>query len=73
MLSVLECYSSLDNWLTANIGERRRRDLAAHLDTKGADVLRYKFRIDRVRWISDQRIPNREDDGFGGWNSILLP
>ena len=70
----IECYSSLDNWLAPTSLKKGEDGIwRAHLDTKGADVLRYKFRIDRARWISDPENPNREDDGFGGWNSILLP
>ena len=31
----------------------------------------YKFVIDRVNWKQDPNNPNRTDDGFGGFNSLL--
>lgn len=31
----------------------------------------YKFVIDRVNWKEDPNNPNRTDDGFGGFNSLL--
>lgn len=31
----------------------------------------YKFVIDRVNWKEDPNNPNRVDDGFGGFNSLL--
>jgi len=31
----------------------------------------YKFVIDRVNWHEDPNNPNRTDDGFGGFNSLL--
>ena len=31
----------------------------------------YKFVIDRVNWKEDPNNPNRLDDGFGGFNSLL--
>jgi glycosidase len=31
----------------------------------------YKFVVDGTRWEPDPVNPNREDDGFGGWNSVI--
>lgn len=31
----------------------------------------YKFVIDRVNWKEDPNNPNRTDDSFGGFNSLL--
>ena len=31
----------------------------------------YKFLIDRVNWREDPNNPNRTDDGYGGFNSII--
>jgi 1,4-alpha-glucan branching enzyme len=31
----------------------------------------YKFVVDRVNWKQDPNNPNRTDDGFGGFNSLL--
>ncbi len=31
----------------------------------------YKFVIDRVNWKEDPNNPNRTDDGYGGFNSLL--
>lgn len=32
----------------------------------------YKFRIDDVNWKEDPNNPQRTDDGFGGFNSLLI-
>ena len=32
----------------------------------------YKFVIDRVTWKSDPNNPERTDDGFGGFNSLIV-
>ena len=32
----------------------------------------YKFVIDRVNWKPDPNNPQRVDDGFGGFNSLLI-
>jgi 1,4-alpha-glucan branching enzyme len=31
----------------------------------------YKFVVDRVNWKQDPNNPNRIDDGYGGFNSLL--
>jgi 1,4-alpha-glucan branching enzyme len=31
----------------------------------------YKFLVDRVNWKEDPNNPNRTDDGFGGFNSLV--
>lgn len=32
----------------------------------------YKFRIDEINWKEDPNNPNRTDDGYGGFNSVLI-
>ena len=32
----------------------------------------YKFVIDRVNWKPDPNNPQRVDDGYGGFNSLLI-
>lgn len=32
----------------------------------------YKFRIDDVNWKEDPNNPQRTDDGYGGFNSLLI-
>jgi predicted alpha/beta superfamily hydrolase len=31
----------------------------------------YKFVVDGTEWTSDPTNPNRESDGYGGWNSVI--
>lgn len=31
----------------------------------------YKFVVDNKRWIPDPKNPNRNPDGFDGWNSVV--
>jgi 1,4-alpha-glucan branching enzyme len=31
----------------------------------------YKFYVDGEKWIPDPGNPERTDDGFGGWNSVI--
>ena len=37
----------------------------------GSGRFQYKFVIDRVNWKEDPNNPNRTDDGFGGFNSLI--
>jgi 1,4-alpha-glucan branching enzyme len=32
----------------------------------------YKFYVDNEKWIPDPGNPTRVDDGFGGWNSVIV-
>ncbi len=32
----------------------------------------YKFKVDETNWKEDPNNPNRTDDGFGGFNSVLI-
>ena len=41
------------------------------LDTPARGTHRYKFLIDRSRWINDPENPLRIEDGFGGFNSLI--
>jgi serine protease AprX len=38
---------------------------------RGRGAYRYKFLIDRTRWIHDPENPLRIEDGFGGFNSLI--
>ena len=42
------------------------------IDCKPAGRYRYKFLIDGNQWTEDSSHALKEDDGFGGFNSILL-
>ncbi len=33
---------------------------------------RYMFVVDGVRWVTDPNAAVREEDGFGGYNSVLI-
>jgi serine protease AprX len=41
------------------------------LDVPGRGTHRYKFLIDRSRWVHDPENPLRIEDGFGGFNSLI--
>ena len=41
------------------------------IDTPKRGSHRYKFLIDRSRWINDPENPLRIEDGFGGFNSLI--
>ena len=41
------------------------------LDVPARGTHRYKFLIDRTRWINDPENPSRIEDGFGGFNSLI--
>lgn len=43
----------------------------AVLDVPAPGTHRYKFLIDRSRWIHDLENPLRIEDGFGGFNSLI--
>ncbi|MBI5835934.1 MAG: glycogen-binding domain-containing protein [Candidatus Eisenbacteria bacterium] len=32
----------------------------------------YKFKVDEVNWKEDPNNPERVDDGYGGFNSLLI-
>jgi serine protease AprX len=41
------------------------------LEVPARGTYRYKFLIDRTRWIHDPENPLRIEDGFGGFNSLI--
>ncbi|MBK9163637.1 MAG: S8 family serine peptidase [Acidobacteria bacterium] len=43
----------------------------ASIPVPTAGRYRYKFLVDGVRWVEDSTHGRKEDDGFGGFNSIL--
>jgi serine protease AprX len=38
---------------------------------RGRGAYRYKFLVDRTRWINDPENPLRIEDGYGGFNSLI--
>jgi 1,4-alpha-glucan branching enzyme len=71
-----------NNWLRGQ-GETARFDLG-RMDDADRDGIwqavvelpsgryQYKFRIDEINWKEDPNNPQRTDDGFGGFNSLLI-
>ncbi len=70
-----------NNWLAGQaqtgtflVGEMKDEDgdgIWTRLEPLPAGRYQYKFVIDRVNWKEDPNNPNRTDDGFGGFNSLL--
>ena len=70
-----------NNWLrgqaqtsTFLVGEMRDDDqdgIWERLEKLPTGRYQYKFVIDRVTWKEDPNNPNRTDDGYGGFNSLL--
>lgn len=70
-----------NNWLAGQaqtgsflVGEMQDQDgdgVWERLEKLPAGRYQYKFVIDRVNWKEDPNNPNRLDDGFGGFNSLL--
>ncbi|HJQ14349.1 MAG TPA: hypothetical protein VJ830_06325, partial [Anaerolineales bacterium] len=64
---------SLNDWQTKD-GEMvqiRPGLWEGNLDVPARGTHRYKFLIDRSRWINDPENPLRIEDGFGGFNSLI--
>ena len=70
-----------NNWLAGQaqtgtflVGEMRDEDgdgIWTRTEPLTAGRYQYKFVIDRVNWKEDPNNPNRTDDGYGGFNSLL--
>ena len=70
-----------NNWLAGQaqtgsflVGEMRDQDgdgVWERLEKLPPGRYQYKFVIDRVNWKEDPNNPNRLDDGYGGFNSLL--
>lgn len=71
-----------NNWL-AGQGQNARYDLGRMSDDDGDGTwqiivdlppgrYQYKYRIDEINWKEDPNNPQRTDDGFGGFNSLLI-
>lgn len=70
-----------NNWLAGQaqtqgylVGEMRDPDgdgVWERVETLPAGRWQYKFVVDRVTWKEDPNNPQRTDDGFGGFNSII--
>ncbi len=70
-----------NNWLNGQaqsgsflIGEMKDPDgdgIWERLEKLPPGRYQYKFVIDRVNWKEDPNNPNRIDDGYGGFNSLL--
>ena len=71
-----------NNWLGGQaqtgsflVGEMRDPDgdgIWERIEALPAGRYQYKFVIDRVNWKPDPNNPQRVDDGFGGFNSLLI-
>jgi len=71
-----------NDWLRGQ-GETARYDLGRMADYDGNGIweivvdlppgrYQYKFRIDEINWKEDPNNPQRTDDGYGGFNSLLV-
>lgn len=70
-----------NNWLAGQaqtgsflVGEMKDSDgdgIWERLERLPPGRYQYKFVIDRVNWKEDPNNPNRTDDGYGGFNSLL--
>lgn len=57
-----------------NVGEMKDPDgdgIWERIEPLPPGRYQYKFVIDKVNWKEDPNNPNRTDDGFGGFNSLL--
>jgi hypothetical protein len=71
-----------NNWLAGQaqtgsflVGEMRDPDgdgVWERIEPLPSGRYQYKFVIDRVNWKFDPNNPQRVDDGFGGFNSLLI-
>ena len=71
-----------NNWLAGQaqtgsflIGEMKDSDgdgIWERIEPLPAGRYQYKFVVDRVNWKPDPNNPQRIDDGFGGFNSLLI-
>lgn len=56
------------------VGEMKDEDgdgIWTRTEKLGPGRYQYKFVIDRVNWKEDPNNPNRTDDSFGGFNSLM--
>ena len=56
------------------VGEMKDEDgdgIWERVEPLGSGRYQYKFVIDKVNWKEDPNNPNRIDDGFGGFNSLI--
>lgn len=56
------------------VGEMKDEDgdgIWTRTERLGSGRYQYKFVIDRVNWKEDPNNPNRTDDGYGGFNSLI--
>ncbi|MAF26880.1 MAG: glycogen-binding domain-containing protein [Gemmatimonadota bacterium] len=71
-----------NNWLSGQ-GETATWDIGMMQDPDGDGVwevvvdlspgrYQYKFRIDETNWKEDPNNPQKVDDGFGGFNSLVI-
>jgi 1,4-alpha-glucan branching enzyme len=70
-----------NNWLAGQaqtgsflVGEMKDDDgdgIWTRTERMGPGRYQYKFVVDRVNWKEDPNNPNRTDDGYGGFNSLL--
>lgn len=71
-----------NDWLRGQ-GQTSRFDLGRMADADGDGIwellvalppgrYEYKYRIDEINWKEDPNNPQKTDDGFGGFNSLLI-
>jgi 1,4-alpha-glucan branching enzyme len=71
-----------NNWLRGQ-GETARYGIGYMDDDDGDGIwetivglppgrYQYKFRIDEINWKEDPNNPQKVDDGYGGFNSLLI-
>jgi hypothetical protein len=71
-----------NDWLRGQ-GENARYDLGRMDDPDGDGIwtivvdlapgrYQYKFRVDETNWKEDPNNPQKVDDGYGGFNSLLV-
>ena len=56
------------------VGEMKDEDgdgIWERTEPLGSGRYQYKFLVDKVNWKEDPNNPNRIDDGYGGFNSLI--
>jgi 1,4-alpha-glucan branching enzyme len=61
-----------NDWQTAELLRCNDGIWEAAIDCRPAGTYRYKFLVDGARWAEDPSHGLKEEDGFGGFNSVLL-
>jgi serine protease AprX len=62
----------LTDWKPASLRQCSNGIWEVAIDCQPAGMYRYKFLIDETQWTEDPSHGLKEEDGFGGFNSILM-